>query len=81
MNGVQHNYPNTKKDESLRNFHWCLIYYTISEQIKLKNPGYSDLKKMFIECLSMIKNCNILKYCNPMVTQYIEVLQLYSNFH
>ena len=25
MNGVQHNYPNTKKDESLRNFHWCLI--------------------------------------------------------
>ena len=25
MNGGQHNYPNTKKDESLRNFHWCLI--------------------------------------------------------
>ena len=25
MNGVQHNYPNSKKDESLRNFHWCLI--------------------------------------------------------
>ena len=25
MKGEQHHYPITKKDESLRNFHWCLI--------------------------------------------------------
>ena len=25
MKGEQHHYPIAKKDESLRNFHWCLI--------------------------------------------------------
>ena len=25
MKGEQHHYPKTKKDESLRNFHWFLI--------------------------------------------------------
>ena len=63
MNGVQHKYPTTKKDESLRNFHWCLIrtlhnypFSTDWKSISVFLSRYKQEQDFFLAALDFIRN-------------------------